>query len=795
MVNSLEEYVDDEDFERVTEFIKLYGKKYDPSTDSYSKGPFLSDVKAGKTSAIYNAHSYHTKVPPQGIEPFILNYTEVGDLVLDSFCGSGMTGLAAIKHKRFPILIELSPIAAFIAKNLCSPIDLRRFDNAAKEVTNNLEDLAKWLYETTCRICGKKAILEYMILSDEIKCPRCSHHFLLFNAAIDSKGTVRKEFDCPNCGKKLKKTDCKKIDLKPARINYTCPECKRHEADPDEFDVTKIQEIERRWHLALNNKIPASINGFWPIDEKNNILWFPEYLMMFKGARWGDTWRAGYHSGITKVSDFFTVRNLWFLSAFWNTINDMQIENEIKEQLRLTFTSIITISSKMGRYGKRTGNISGTLYVPSLIKDMNAHRLLKRKIWGPRGLYRAFVKLAQINRKHNDFIISVQSSTDLSNIPENSIDYVFTDPPFGGNLMYSELNFIWESWLGKFTNVKKEAIINDSQGKGIFEYKGLMSKSFNEVYRVLKPGRWMTVVFHNSNGEVWEAIQEGLANAGFAIGMIGTFDKGQRSFKQITSSGAVGYDVVINCYKPKATTRNGINGKTTSTAIIGFVADQLLKLPLIPNEERTDRMLHSKTIGFFMLQNISLLNLSFEYFQKVLKNNFREIDGYWYLPYQRPKNSGQKRLFGYISNEAEAIEWLEDLLRIPRKYGDIPAGYFKALGPNKLQKDLQIILQENFIEEKGAWRNPTNAEKEHLTKKLTDKTARQIVSYLEVSSGNVPTDDELCEWIEFCYNNGLFLEGSELFCHMNENKVDPEAFKKAKKIAKICKLKSWEGSN
>jgi hypothetical protein len=117
------------------------------------------------------------------------------------------------------------------------------------------------------------------------------------------------------------------------------------------------------------------------------------------------------------------------------------------------------------------------------------------------------------------------------------------------------------------------------------------------------------------------------------------------------------------------------------------------------------------------------------------------------------------------------------------------------MGPNKLQKDLQSMLQENFVEEKGEWRNPTNAEKEHLTKKLTDMTARQITGYLENTSEYQPKDDELCEWIEFCYNSGLFQEGTELFCRLNENMVIAEVFKKAKKIAEICKLKMFEGSH
>jgi hypothetical protein len=360
--------------------------------------------------------------------------------------------------------------------------------------------------------------------------------------------------------------------------------------------------------------------------------------------------------------------------------------------------------------------------------------------------------------------------------------------------MYSELNFIWESWLKKFTVTKDEAIINQSQEKSIVEYKELMTRSFTEIYRVLKPGRWMTMVFHNSDGEVWQAIQDALAAAGFSIGMIGIFDKEQRSFKQVTTSGAVGYDVVINSYKPKATVKNGVEGKTTNDAIIGFLADHLLKLPLTQGQERTDRLLHSKAIGFFMLQNKPLRNLSFEEFQKILRMNFREIDGYWYLPYQRPALKGQKRLFGYVSTEGEAIEWLESFLIKPRKYGEIAPEFFKALGQNKLQKSLQDLLRDNFVEEKDTWRNPTKAERETLFKKLTDKTARQIDSFLKGQTEEKPSDDTLCEWVEFCYTNGLFKEGAALFHYIDEKGVSSETFQKTKKIAEICKLKSWEGS-
>ena len=101
----------------IAAFIQKRATPYDPETDTYRRAPFAQSVKAGKNSPIYNAHSYHTKVPPEGIVPYIEHYTGPGDLILDPFCGSGMTGVAALMTGRHAILNDLSPAAVHIARN------------------------------------------------------------------------------------------------------------------------------------------------------------------------------------------------------------------------------------------------------------------------------------------------------------------------------------------------------------------------------------------------------------------------------------------------------------------------------------------------------------------------------------------------------------------------------------------------------------------------------------------------------------------------------------------------------
>ncbi len=91
--------------------------------------------------------------------------------------------------------------------------------------------------------------------------------------------------------------------------------------------------------------------------------------------------------------------------------------------------------------------------------------------------------------------------------------------------MYSELNFLWESWLKVKTNNKDEAIINEKHDKQIFEYRKLMEFSFANFYRALKPGKWITVEFSNSQASIWNAIRESIERAGFIIANVSALDK------------------------------------------------------------------------------------------------------------------------------------------------------------------------------------------------------------------------------------------------------------------------------
>ncbi|WP_289059813.1 DNA methyltransferase, partial [uncultured Mesotoga sp.] len=242
----------------IDDFIRHYGKPYDPE-EKYSREPFAADVSEGKNDPIYNAHSYHTKVPHKAIMRYILHYTEPGDIVFDGFCGTGMTGVAAqmcgskeavesLGYKverdgtildesgkpfsklgaRFAVLNDLSPAATFIAYNYNTPVDAKAFEIEAKRILKDVEEECGWMYYTLSsekpedierarsllKDRGKdftKELLSwgrinYTVWSDVFSCPECGGEIVFWEAAVDKEeGKVRSEFSCPHCGASLTK--------------------------------------------------------------------------------------------------------------------------------------------------------------------------------------------------------------------------------------------------------------------------------------------------------------------------------------------------------------------------------------------------------------------------------------------------------------------------------------------------------------------------------------------------------------------------------------------------------------
>ena len=681
--------------------------------------PYASDVSEGKNNPLYMAHRYHTKVPHPAIMRYILHYTEPGDVIFDGFAGTGMTGVAAnlcgsskdvqelgeknIKiGARHAICSDLAPIATIISASYNLKFDSYYFERKAKEILEEVEREYGWMFET--KVNGQTAKINYVIYSDVFVCPNCGQEINLWDESVDlDKELIHSEFPCPHCGftcskKNLEKawetsydailgTSIKMIKKVPVRVNYILGK-KRGEKNIDENDLLVVNKID---YLA----------------KKYPVLRMPE----------GDESRRNDRDGITHLHHFYTKRT-------WIILNDV-LNKIIESNLPITWlTSILQNASKMYmfRLDRKGGFISGTLFIPSLFIENNPIKLLSGKI-------KDIISMDYPCKGNS--VISLNSATQLVNIPNNVFDYIFIDPPFGANIMYSELSSLWEGWLRVYTNNKEEAIVNHVQGKNLFDYQRLMNSSFKEFYRILKPGKWITIEFSNTSASVWNSIQNALQGVGFIVANVAALDKKQGSFKAITTTTAVKQDLVITCYKPTDKLVQKLE-QTIDTAIYtwDFIEELLEHLPVhVLREmkttavvERSPKILYDRLISYYV-QHGYAIPMNAQEFQRGLRERFVERDGMFFtteqvLKYEdaKAKSDGVVPLGLFISSEAEGIQWLKNKLQYgPKTYQQLQPDWMQDMVAGKkgdIIPELLTILEDNFIkDDEGAWHIP-NPEKE-----------------------------------------------------------------------------------
>lgn len=488
--------------------------------------PPQSGISAGKNTYTYDAHTYHTKVPPQGIAELISYYLPEGGLVFDPFAGSGMTGVASNFIGCDAVLNELSPAACFIADRFTSTIPGELFEAGVQTILDELDYLRNELYTTICRECNQPVEIIYTIWSYNIICYHCDQEFQAWEHCRKYGVSVKEhkilnDFPCPHCNKTVKKSKALRTTSEPVMVVYKCCQGEYKHHSLNDFDRIVLSKIEENffvdWDFAPKVNLPDGINLRQPKKH-----------------------------GLDRIDKFYTSRNLVAMSQLWKTIHRVDDE-QLAAFLAFAFTSLYQRVTRLAefRFWGGSGNVAH-FNVPFISKEANVFDTFQRKA---RTIQDHLQTTA--TRYHGQSIVVNNSATNLSFLSDNSVDMIFTDPPFGANINYSEMNILWEAWLGQFTDSTHEVIINRIQGKELGEYEELMAKSLAEAYRVLRPGHWMLLVFMNSSKKVFESLKKTIVDAGFSIVQINIFDKQHATFKQLVSENTPGSDLMFHCQKPK----------------------------------------------------------------------------------------------------------------------------------------------------------------------------------------------------------------------------------------------------
>lgn len=575
--------------------------------------PIARPTRGRKNTPAYNTHSYPTKVPAEAIEPYIEHHTRTGDLVLDPFCGSGMTGLAARRLGRHAVLNDLSFGAAHLAWNLCEPCDPRALQAAADEVLAAVADEYRELFSTPGR--GRRpAMIRWTLHSTGVTCRACGHGSFLWDDATDKvTGAVSQQWPCPVCKAPIDKRCGSTVASKPAWMMIE-DERGRFERAPRPVDLKRIARIERErvkdWHPSLSLG--------------------PDREMYIRSAL--------HLQDVRDVSDFWTTRNRRALAALWREIQRIG-DLRTRQALSFAFTNTAWHGTRMRRYNARGGQrpLTGTLYIPQLSIEANPAFVFAHKV-------------SQLARFYAEGLSTTSSlsvmcgSADSLGLPDNSIDYCFTDPPFGSNIFYADCATVWESWLGATTPVEQEAVVNRSLrphagGKTVDAYATLMERSFTEIQRVLKRDAWATVVFQSTDPEVWAALRAAVERAGFDLANATYLDKTQQSHKgykgRSGSENVASFDLVLNLHKPGLRRRKPgpPGGFNDAAAVLGR---HLASLPAIGEDPEFDRQrtlpfLHSLLVQEHFNGTIGLEVGRYALVRRICEQHFAaDSEGRWY---------------------------------------------------------------------------------------------------------------------------------------------------------------------
>jgi DNA modification methylase len=456
----------------------------------------IDDYKAESYTGIYAIHKYWSKKPFNIIRHFIEKYSEENNIILDPFCGSGISIIESILSNRKSIGFDINPSAIFIAKQMLNKI------------------ITSKLYESFKRIESK------------------------VRNKIDALYLIKRN------GKDFYATHFIWEDNNLTEIWYQNGQVKEV-SKPTEEDIQFISQF-----------LYEKINHFYP-----QVNFFHNSRINAYGNK--------------KIYELFTPRNLNALSLLMNAIEEEE-DIELKNILKFCFTSSVGQASKMVFVVKNRGKYKGQqiemrkevgswvigYWTPTEFFEINVwncfsnkfNKILKAKKVQENRYYKikeatSFSSL--ILNGNNLYLKNLPAQKALTEIPDNSIDYVITDPPHGNRIPYLELSLLWNSWLKMDVDYDNEIVISESKErkKDISNYNILLNIVFKEIYRILKYDKFFSLMFNSLDDKTWINVISALHSLNFQLFKVETLDYSANSVVQDTRMKGLKTDFILTFEK------------------------------------------------------------------------------------------------------------------------------------------------------------------------------------------------------------------------------------------------------
>lgn len=586
-------------------------------------------------------------------------YQPQDDLVVfDPFMGGGTTLFESIRLNAKTVGNDLQPLSKFVSTALVKEIDITGVKKALKLLEKKVAPQIMKYYRTRCPECGEEADVMYTFHVKAVKtkcscgkhrlfsnfvlalkkdeftlvCPECGdvfkHNFKLGGPAEckcgyiisnPKKGFVdRGIFTCEKCGESQSVSEYTReqgypFSTEKIAIEYYCPSCKSHDykriekADEDLYEKAckKYEEIKDSLPIP-DQRIPAGYNT-------NQII----------------------NHGYEKFSDLFNTRQLLGLGILLKGINELDDE-EAKFWLQLAFSGMLEMNNMFCRYQANAYKICNIFfnhaYVPitmpvenniwgtklgtgNFVKTINKiirgkrfcteiydisttdkkGKIKTKKVYsGEKVIVHPVNEWNLLDSAHP--LITCGDSSNLDWIPDDSIDIVLTDPPFGANVMYSELIDFFHVWNYKsslsnklgFTQPlslkEEEIIVNTVQGKTQGDYQNGLAKVFSECNKKLHSNGYLIFSFHDKSIESWISILNSVDEAGFVLTKSYPLHSETRTGAHTSNKNSIALDMMLICKKKKAKCDNVFNHEKQQNLIKGayekteYIVDRLVKI-------------------------------------------------------------------------------------------------------------------------------------------------------------------------------------------------------------------------
>ena len=495
----------------------------------------------------YKIHKYFARRPWNLFSQLIETFSNSGDTILDPFMGGGVTIYEGLKLDRKTIGFDINPLSVFITKNMIKKVkNIKEFEITYESIKNYLKYLYSD-YETFNYKAGQghlftnKVSIGWNELAFNVFCNYCGQKVLLSNDNKLRNG----RYSCSKLQCEGNKKDGGFIEPK---------NCKR-DGYKYLFSVIIQPETSKQLKISFNRERLVTLDQHLKFLRrelnKRKIVVPKDKIPLEWDRQFEDLLER---KNIINFQDLFTEKNLFINLLLKDYLDKLIVDKSSYELFHLIFssslrdTNIMAFTNEFWQSGVPTTWSKHAYWIPSQFCEVNVlsafERAYKRTfaslVYNSSYEYKinSADQIEQILEDKN-FYLSATSLVD-SDMPDNFVDAIITDPPYGSNVQYLELSHFWYVWNKDQYDVQQidfsqEAVSNRKKNfrgaKSMYDYESNLSKVFSKCYKVLKPKKYMVLTFNNKDLSAWIAIVISILKAGFRFENL-YFQDGVKNYKQ-----------------------------------------------------------------------------------------------------------------------------------------------------------------------------------------------------------------------------------------------------------------------